>query len=344
MSKLQMSMYALFCGSMFAVTAAAAAEDDETRLTPACQVDRKAQEAEARPRSGFTFSFGGGVLGGGGRRAPAGGCDGPCPRERGSRSSAGAGVGIDLVELFRNAARPEMADRLSDGGPRFQEVFSLACVPVHGFVRGGWPLVIDYQAEEGTAVSVEIHVADRDPVVLPLPGGGERHLQKLELPRSLGDKLSPALFLVRAVRDQPGTPALGRLRTYGLGAGPRAVGSVAIDQVEFHPGELRLGRKDTANYSFHSRSDFNRAAAEILRLDDRNGDLQVRLARSIPIAGGLAAGTWVGREQPQTWDGTDGHRQVSLGPHLMQVRAWLSAQDGGDWVSAWSSGTVHVKP
>ena len=39
----------------------------------------------------------------------------------------------------------------------------------------------------------------------------------------------------------------------------------------------------------------------------------------------------------------DNANTPSYGPHLMQVRAWLTAQEGGDWVSAWSAGTVDVK-
>lgn len=91
---------------------------------------------------------------------------------------------------------------------------------------------------------------------------------------------------------------------------------------------MSLGKKETARFSFYSRSDFNRAAAEVLRVINRDGDLQVRLARSIPFDGGVAAGTWVGRDKPLIWDGTDADRQPSLGQHLMQVRAWLSAQAG----------------
>jgi hypothetical protein len=114
-------------------------------------------------------------------------------------------------------------------------------------------------------------------VVLPLRGGSDHNLLKLQLPAKLGDTLSPALFLVRGVKDQPGAPELGRINVFGLGAGPRAVGSVAIDQVDFTPGTVSLGKKQSARFSFYSRSDFNRVSAEVLRVVNRDGDLQVQL-------------------------------------------------------------------
>ena len=320
---------------------------DNPRMTSACQVERPAspRSASDSPGSGFSISLGGLGASGGGSRPRRGDCDGPCPREStASRSSVGAGLSLNLGELFRHLSTPEVPNRLSAEGPRFEDAFSMACIPVRGFVRGGWPLVIDYQAEPGTLASVEVHVDGQDPVVLPLPGGSQRNVLKLKLPERLGDKLTTALFLVRGVKDQPGAPQLGRVQVFGLGAGPRAVGSVAIDQVDFKPGVVHLGKKESARFSFYSRSDFNRAVAEVMRVDNQNGDLQVRLARSIPLDGGVAAGTWIGRREARLWDGTDAKRQVSLGQHLMQVRAWLGAQEGGDWVAAWSPGSVEVAP
>lgn len=325
---------------------------DSLRITSACQVERSGGRepesggTESPSAGGLTFSIGGFPFGGGRDRSPSYDSDSDSESAksdgRGARGNVGVGLSFNLGELFRRLRRPEIPQQLFEQGPQFENAFSMACIPVHGFVRGGWPLVIDYQAEPGTVASVEIHVEGRDPVVLPLRGGSAHNLLKMSLPDQLGGELRPALLLVRAVKDQPGTPVLGRINVFGLGAGPRAVGSVAIDQVEFKPGTMSLGRKETARYSFYSRSDFNRAAAEVLRVVNRDGDLQVSLSRSIPLDGGVAAGTWVGRDKPLTWDGTDARRQPSLGQHLLQVRAWLSAQDGGDWVAAWSAWTVEV--
>ena len=346
----------------------AAQTADNPRITPTCQVERvAAPDSSPTLGGGFSISIGGFPFGGGGGqrspsgereaygRAPSGVSDdssgdrSPPPeierahdKNRGSRGNVGVGLSFDLGELFRHLGKSEVPERLFEDGPQFENAFSMACIPVRGFVRGGWPLVIDYQAEPGTLASLEIHVEGREPVVLPLRGGSEHNLLKLQLPAQLGDTLSPALLLVRGVKDQPGVPELGRINVFGLGAGPRAVGSVAIDQVDFTPGTVSLGKKQRARFSFYSRSDFNRVSAEVLRVVNRDGDLQVQLARSIPLQGGVAAGTWVGRQEARTWDGTDAKQQASLGQHLMQVRAWLSAQEGGDWVAAWSAWTVEV--
>lgn len=340
----------LFLLLMVIAGGVAAQTVDGARITSTCQVERPsdsghgARSEDAPSGSGLSFSIGGFALGGSRPRSPSYESESEnTPREEShSHGNVGVGLSINLGELFRHLGKPEIPQQLFEDGPRFESAFSMACIPVRGFVRGGWPLVIDYQADPGTVASVEIHVEGRDPVVIPLRRGSEHNLLKLRLPDQLGNELSPALLLVRAVKDQPGAPVLGRINVFGLGAGPRAVGSVAIDQVDFQPGTMSLGKKETARFSFYSRSDFNRAAAEVLRVINRDGELQVRLARSIPFDGGVAAGTWVGRDKPLIWDGTDADRQPSLGQHLMQVRAWLSAQAGGDWVAAWSAWTVEV--
>lgn len=325
---------------------AAAQTADNPKVTSTCQVERPARQGSgSTPGSGFTFSIGGFPIGGGGNgdhHSSSYDSDSEHPVSRESRGNVGLGLSFNLGELFQRLRKPEIPQQLLEDGPQFERAFSMACIPVRGFVRGGWPLVIDYQAEPGTIASVEIHVEGREPVVIPLGGGSGHNLLKLKLPDRLGDQLSPALFLVRGVKDQPGAPVLGRINVFGLGAGPRAVGSVAIDQVEFKPGTMSIRKNETARFSFFSHADFNRAAAEVLRVVNRDGDLQVQLARSIPLSGGVAAGTWVGRQEARIWDGTDANLQPSLGQHMMQVRAWLSAQDGGDWVTAWSAWTVEV--
>jgi len=217
----------------------------------------------------------------------------------------------------------------------------MSCAPIQAFVRGGWPVVIDYRPDGTSTVVLEIHAAGSDqPYVVPLPREPRRQLVAANVPQSFGEAPQVALFLVRAVRAE--TNAAGGMRIFGLGAGPRAVGSVAIDQVDFQPGSMRVSKKQKASYSFYSRSDFNRSVVEILRVQRHADEIKVSLARSTALGAAINRGTWVGKKEALTWDGYNGDNQLSSGPHLLQVRAWLTAQNDRDWVAAWSQNTVVV--
>ena len=199
-----------------------------------------------------------------------------------------------------------------------------------------------YQATTGpTRAVLEVHgTATQQPHVVTLERAERRTLVKLNLPQTFGATPQIALYLVRAEKQVANTP--GGVQLFGLGAGPRAVGSVAIDQVDFGPSALRVSQKQRASYSFYSRSDFNRVVVEIVRVARAAGEIKVSLARSTPLDITLTRGTWVGKKEPLTWDGMNGANRVSTGPHMLQVRAWLNGQDARDWVAAWSPSAVVV--
>lgn len=285
------------------------------------------------PPGGFTLGFGGFS---GGSSSPKYGCDGPCP-DSGHSSGVGIGVGLDLGQLLRSANRPDPAAPLLAKGPGFPTEFSMSCLPMHGLVKGGWPMVVDYTLARPGGVSIEIHLEGGGAAhVQHLDGSPGRHLLRFDLPASLGTAPRAALVLVK------GGEEAGRLQLFGLGAGPRAVGSVAIDQVEFTPSVLRRSARETARYSFFARSDFNRLAASVLKVQAGEGAIKVSRVREFDHPGGVSRGTRFGPGAAQPWDGSDERNQASPGLHLLQVRAWASAAEDGDWVTAWSGRGVQV--
>lgn len=273
----------------------------------------------------------------------AGGSEGGGHKSSGP--SAGA-VAAGIAVLFGGAILANQASAgqvLRNDGPVVPAEFSMSCVPVRGFVKGGWPVVLDYVADGTADPSLEIHLGEGGPAyVRALDGSRGRHYLRFELPADLADGPRPALVLVRAggAADTAGGP--GRMQIFGLGAGPRAVGSVAIEQVDFSPPTVRLSAREKAAYSFLSRSDFNHVAVEVLRIAAVRGEIKVSLARGFRFDGGVSRGEWFGRAEPRTWDGSNAQNQASLGPHLVQVRAWMAAGDEADWVTAWSARSVQV--
>jgi hypothetical protein len=246
-----------------------------------------------------------------------------------------------IQSLNRTLGDPETEASLIRNGPRVLPFRSPNCIPILGFVKGGWPVVLDYESAGGNAVVLGIYALGLDsPFIYKAEPKQIRRVVRFELPALFGEKLRPALLVLRVtnpVREKDGVGPV-----FGLGAGPRAVGSIAIDRVEFGPPNVNVSNKETAVYSFYSRSDFNRAAVEINRIENEAGVVRVRLAKEIPIARAVNRGDWIGHPEPLRWNGDGESGKTSEGVHLLEVRAWVSASHDRDWVWSTSSSSVMV--
>jgi hypothetical protein len=154
----------------------------------------------------------------------------------------------------------------------------------------------------------------------------------IHLPANFGTKLQTGLYQIRSIPVAgANTPAPG-LRTYGLGAGEKAVGSVAIDQLTFQPATIHPKAKEVADYGFHAHSAFDSVRAEFIFTTLYNGHLLVQKDQEDKLApvpeGERPKGTWNGNGK--------------AGEHMLQIRAWRGYQNGGDWVVAWSPDIVDV--
>ena len=154
----------------------------------------------------------------------------------GHNVAIGVGVGVlggVLIETLAHASGP--VNKLNNNGPQFPGTVHMSSFQVTGFVKGGWPLVIDYESIAPTYAVLTIVAEDAPPyaVLLPTDQTARRNVI-IQLPLSLGTGLKIAEFTVRAtVSDRD--PSLRYFRVYGFGCGRKAVGSVGIDQVKFSP-------------------------------------------------------------------------------------------------------------
>jgi hypothetical protein len=158
-------------------------------------------------------------------------------------------------------------------------------------------------------------------------------------PRILSDVPNPQTLIAGKMSPARGAP---RLRVYGFGAGPRAVGSIHIDRLGFGPGDIRPAQHEAAAYSFHAGADFKKAAAEFLRVGLANGEIMTERANQDLMEDGIRRDA----SKSGNWNGEDRAKKISEGQHLLQVRAWESRDtngDGGDWVAAWSDNAVRVE-
>ncbi|HSS77806.1 MAG TPA: hypothetical protein VLV54_13820 [Thermoanaerobaculia bacterium] len=208
-------------------------------------------------------------------------------------------------------------------------------------VRGGWPFVVAYELEQpghlrltitpkrGAAKSYSI------PEVGTAPAGS-RQEDVIRLSRDLGDAIQEGNLSLRAyvgeAEDQP-VP----FKTYGLGAGDQAVGSMTVVDVRFSPPEIDVKRGQRADYSYMVRRSFNQVRVQIDRLDDSTGAPTPIFRKDVKPTPGRD------QEPKDFWDGRDDKNRKSKGLHRLQVTAWF-----GPNVEAWNtalSGTmVRVRP
>jgi hypothetical protein len=200
---------------------------------------------------------------------------------------------------------------------------------------------VDY--EQTRAGRIEIQVSARGAANIyrfPLPPlGAGRHLVRFTLPEALGPELRPAVVAVSAMGGAAESGTLADFNVYGLGAGPEAVGSVAIDQLGFGPRSIRVSQEEAARYRFFSHSDFDTVSIEFLGLERAADGSRHRFVGRRFLAEGVRSEQWVGLDEPRVWDGRDDQDLVSVGNHRLQVRAW---DRDGDWVCAWSPDSVVV--
>lgn len=264
------------------------------------------------------------------------------PRRPRGGGGGGIGVGIDLSRLLGARSRPpEPAKFLEDEGPQFPASYSMSLFAVQGFAKGAWPMVIDYEVEPGSFAFVTVAADGVEPLYYRLDDSRQgRHYEILKLPERFGKSPSPAAYVVRSLSARPGEMKPGFLRIYGLGAGDKAVGSVSIDSLQFRPGSIQPKRKQKAAFSFRAREAFKDVEAEFYRVGLAN-DGQIVATR----VDGQKIKKGVRRDEriKQEWDGKTDEGETSQGQHLLQVRAWRSLKEGGDWVAAQSAELVRVE-
>jgi hypothetical protein len=209
-------------------------------------------------------------------------------------------------------------------------------------VRGGWPFVVAYELEQpgylrltitpkrGAATSYRFPEAGTAPA-------GSRQESVVVLSKDLGQAIQEGSLALRAFAGEAGDQPVP-FKTYGLGAGDQAVGSMTIADVLFSPSEINISRRQLAHCRFKVLRSFSQVQVQINRLDDSTG-------APTPIFRTLVRPTPSQNQQSgYTWDGRDDKKhRVSEGLHSLQVTAWFGP-DVGAWNAALSETQVRVRP
>jgi len=222
--------------------------------------------------------------------------------------------------------RQPSAEDLLKNGPRVPQNVLMSHLIVDGVIGPNWPVGLDFQLTGPGSVTLDITTADKAQYHQVLTNDLNGRGITITYPDGLADKLQSATFDVEATAPAGTNSAPPNLRVYGIAAGPKAVGSIAIDQVTFGPSALKM--KQAAEYGFHSHSDFSDVRADFMFTGLKDNHIVMKQDNETPLS-------------PVT---PDEHAQGSLesrgnvGQHLLQIRAWRG--NSGDWVVAWSPDVV----
>ena len=233
----------------------------------------------------------------------------------------------------------ELAPALLSLGPRLR--LGRDHAEGEGFVRGRWPLVVDFGVEPTGSLRVLVTTEDGDAEIFCFASlEAERRLEKVRLPEAWGKTVQVARFELQAFASAScdGEPP-DSFSLYGLGAGPRAVGSVAIHTLAFDRESIDPARTEESPYRFRVENRFQKIRVTVFR---RFYDREHRIVRSQEVLvqddPSWNRGRCLGR-----WNGRDGRGEVSTGVHYLQAQGWLTGLDQDrDWVVALSENTLEV--
>jgi hypothetical protein len=247
--------------------------------------------------------------------------------------AAAAGAALALGSWIHARNKPDA--KLSREGPKMPGQFNMSSFSIAAFIRADWPVVVDHVLANGAELSIVVLAEGVPPFnyrITSNTGGRQQHI--FRLPSYFPAKPTRGMYTITATTGKSGIVTPVYMRLFGLAAGERAVGSVAIDQVKFGPDTIHPKQKQEALYAFHAHTEFDRVRAEFMKAVTAQGQIVSKLEDHDDIEG-------VHRETTPSrqWDG----KKASPGEHLLQVRAWESALAKANWVIAWSADQVLVE-
>jgi hypothetical protein len=217
---------------------------------------------------------------------------------------------------------------LDKDGPRFPSHQRLGQFQVQGYADGGWPVVVDIETDPRAKTWLELRIKDSEQQFrVEIPAGAGRRVIVVQLPGTPGQAPQVGRYSLRsAFIDAKGKPVYQPLRVYGIGAGPKAVGSTTLAITSFGPPEARLAAD--VRYSLHSTRIFQQSVIELLRLPKGGNKLdRVGEAPPSPLLQGRHDGDWAGLHVSP---------KAGRGVFALQARAWRLSADPRDrsWTGA----------
>ena len=239
---------------------------------------------------------------------------------------------------------PAIAANLIMNGPSASFGVDESHHSVQGFVRDGWPIVADFQPLPGSRTWLVVRLYDPTPLGVGRSirlemdhdgSAGRRYYKMPELHFPDAGRASDGTSAVRVASfeiesqmlDQDGKPRgpFVPVQLFGLGAGPRAVGSVSLNGVKLGPAASLKG--GPVPYRYLLEQPFDLVSADVWRYCTKFLCNHVAFSQRRQLVSGPSSGSF----QPK-----------KSGSYRLYVRAWLHCENSdvaacGDG-AAWAAG------
>ena len=164
-----------------------------------------------------------------------------------------------------NEAQSLVAAGPSTGGYPNPQYFA-----VSGFIQSGWPIVVSYQVPPASVATLSINpkYGTGYPQVIQLPPSPDNSPQYYKFVADIGgsgERVGIADFTITA-RDPSGNQA--PVAILGFGAGPRAVGSVAIEDIKYDPPSVTRPQGNEQlilTYTYFLKNNWDRVSEDLWR-------------------------------------------------------------------------------
>ena len=256
-----------------------------------------------------------------------------------TRGARGRGRRSWLVDELTSKDWASAKDLVKDG-PKFPRAQAIGRYQVQGFALPGWPVALDVDSLPGTETWLEVAFKGdkkKQHRWIAVTGEGRRE-RVVTLPGVAEDgaEAKVARYSLHSfLREPDGKAVYQPLRVYGIGAGPRAVGSLLLKITNFSP--TPAARPADVRYGLSAMRLFDRSVVEVLRLP-KPGKGKLEKVKAITLSP-LPAGTY-----PGDWASMRVDPRPASGTYHLQARGWLvgARDDERDWTGAIAPNLVRI--
>jgi len=301
-------------------------------------------------------------------QVPQGGIPFPLPTGFGKKISDDHD--LDGFKTFDALTKAQQVKKLTKKGPRLPLEYDMSDLSLRAFVKGGWPIVLDYRLESGAFAELSISVNGVTPLITKIDPAKRAQL-RIAIPNDFGAKPQVAKLRITALTRKK-EPAAFHL--FGIAMGERGV--QALWKVNAHNSEMQLAMNRS---SVTPALDYEPLSLSTSNAPQTSSSIQISVADPTTIrprqrpslsfsarcqsnfnsgrwevwhVGGLRRAVEVWQESTGSilpnktksgkWNGIKSGKQVSFGNHFVQLTAWYGRQSDRDWVVASTDSNLIV--
>jgi hypothetical protein len=276
---------------------------------------------------------------------------------------------LDGFKTFDALTKAQQVKKLTKKGPRLPLEYDMSDLSFRAFVKGGWPIVLDYRLESGAFAELSISVNGVTPLItkidpakraqlritIPNDFGAKPQVAKLRITALTRNKEPAAFHLFGIAMGERGVLALWKVNAresylqvainssnstrtpdsepFSLSTNaPQTSSSIQISVAD--PTTIRPRQRPPLSFSARCQSFFNSGRWELWHVES--------LRRAVEVWQESTGSILPNQTKSGKWNGMKSGKQVSFGNHFVQLTAWYGRPSDRDWVVASTDSNLIV--